>query len=165
MDARFWGIYTYTLEEQVEWLAEGLADIRHRIQIERVDFYFRMAAATEMTVAANGHKLASSTDRCPHAHNHAGSTDRCLYSPRTYCFHRPVPVLAKNVLVPPNGARTHNKPAGSTDRCTDKPRTAFKKPYDAHRQTMCTKVYSTSAVPWFGRSHKYSIAFASYSYL
>ena len=38
-----------------------------------------MAAATEMTAAANGHKLASSTDRCPHHHNHAGSTDRCLY--------------------------------------------------------------------------------------
>ena len=135
--------------------------------------YYRMAAATEMTVAANGHKLAGSTDRCPHHHNHAGSTDRCpyhhnhagstdrcpyslkhagstdrcLYSPNTCCFHRPVPILTKNVLVPPNGARTRNKPAGSTDWCTDKPRTAFKKPYDAHRQTMCTKVYSTSAVP------------------
>ena len=85
---------------------------------------------------------------------HAGSTDRCLYSPKTCCFHRPVPILTKNVLVPPNGARTRNKPAGPTDRCTDKPRTAFKKPYDAHRQTTCTKVYSTSAVPlWVGHTN------------
>ena len=139
--------------------------------------FYGMAAATEMTVTANGHKLASSTDRCPHHHNHAGSTDRCPYSLKTCWFHRPVPVLAKNmllpptgartrqnVLVPPNGARTRNTPAGSTDRCTDKPRTALKKTHDAHRQTTCTKVYSTSAVPWWV-GHKYSIAIASYSYL
>ena len=133
---------------------------------------------SEMTVAANGRKLASSTDRCPHHHNHAGSTDRCPYSPKTCWFHQPVPVLAKNMLLLLTGARTCQKRAGPTERCPYSQQTYwFHRP--VHRQvtysfqktirrTQTNHVHESVLNvrgTLVGRSHKYSIAIASYSYL
>ena len=47
MHARSLGIYIYTLGELVEWLAEGLAGIRHNIQIEHVDFNLAYSARNQ----------------------------------------------------------------------------------------------------------------------